>query len=100
MTAADLFRRHACEVTPGKRGYASVAKRIEVFLRHEWANLTLARIAPQVFTRHRDKRLREVEAGTVIRELGLLRTVFEVAHENGHTLTREPSCQRAQAQGR
>ncbi|TJW76738.1 MAG: site-specific integrase, partial [Mesorhizobium sp.] len=29
--------------------------------------------------RHRDQRLREVEAGTVIRELGLLRTVFEVA---------------------
>lgn len=79
MTVADLLLRYACEVTPGKRGYASEAKRIEVFLRHDWANLTLARITPQVFTRHRDKRLREVEAGTVIRELGLLRAVFEVA---------------------
>ncbi|MEW9806456.1 site-specific integrase [Mesorhizobium marinum] len=78
-TVADLLRRYVRDVTPGKRGHASEAKRIEVFLRYDWANLTLARITPQAFTRHRDKRLREVEAGTVIRELGLLRTVFEVA---------------------
>ncbi|WP_292537205.1 site-specific integrase [Mesorhizobium sp.] len=78
-TVADLLRKYVRDVTPGKRGHASEAKRIEVFLRYDWAKLTLARITPQVFTRHRDQRLREVEAGTVIRELGLLRTVFEVA---------------------
>ncbi|TPM99531.1 site-specific integrase [Mesorhizobium sp. B2-1-3A] len=78
-TVADLLRRYVSDVTPAKRGHASEAKRIEVFLRYDWGNLTLARITPQVFTRYRDKRLREVEAGTVIRELGLLRTVFEVA---------------------
>lgn len=80
-TVADLLRRYGSDVTPGKRGHASEAKRIEVFLRYDWANLTLARITPQAFTRYRDKRLREVEAGTVIRELGLLRTVFEVARQ-------------------
>ncbi|TGP82077.1 site-specific integrase [bacterium M00.F.Ca.ET.227.01.1.1] len=79
MTVADLLRRYARDVTPGKRGHASEAKRIEVFLRYDWANLTLARITPQAFTRYRDKRLREVEGGTVLRELGLLRTVFEIA---------------------
>ena len=79
ITVADLLRRYVRDVTPGKRGHASEAKRIEVFLRHGWANLTLARITPQAFTQHRDKRLHEVEAGTVIRELGLLRTVFEIA---------------------
>lgn len=78
-TVADLLRRYVRDVTPGKRGHASEAKRIEVFLRCSWADLTLARITPQAFTLHRDKRLREVEAGTVIRELGLLRTVFEIA---------------------
>lgn len=71
--------RYLRDVSPEKRGHASEAKRIEVFLRYDWANLTLARIIPQAFTRHRDKRLKEVEAGTVIRELGLLRAVFEVA---------------------
>lgn len=78
-TVADLLRRYVRDVTPGKRGHASEAKRMEVFLRQGWASLTLARITPQSFTQHRDKRLREVEAGTVIRELGLLRTVFETA---------------------
>lgn len=79
MTVADLLRRYVRDVTPNKRGHASETKRIEVFLRHDWANLTLARITPQAFTQHRDKRLREVENGTVIRELGLLRAVFEMA---------------------
>ena len=78
-TVADILRRYVRDVTPDKRGHASEAKRIEVFLRAEWAGLTLARATPQIFSMHRDKRLREVEAGTVIRELGLLRSVFEIA---------------------
>ncbi len=79
MTVADLLRRYLAEITPNKRGRASEAKRIEVFLRENWANLCLARITPQTFTQHRDKRKHQVEAGTVIRELGLLHAVFEVA---------------------
>ena len=55
-TVADLLRRYVRDVTPGKRGHASQGKRIEVFLREKWANLSLARITPQVFTQHRDKR--------------------------------------------
>jgi integrase len=80
-TVADLLLRYLREVTPGKRGQASESKRIEVFLRQEWAGTTLARITPQAFTQHRDRRLREVENGTVIRELGLLHAVFEVARK-------------------
>lgn len=79
ITVADLLTRYRDEVTPNKRGAASEKKRIEVFLREKWANLTLARIAPLAFTQHRDRRLREVKPGTVIRELGLLHAVFEVA---------------------
>lgn len=79
ITVADLLIRYRDEVTAHKRGYASEAKRIEVFLREKWAGLTLARISPQPFTQHRDARLRQVKAGTVIRELGLFHAVFEVA---------------------
>lgn len=79
ITVADLLTRYRDEVTSQKRGVASEAKRIEVFLREKWAGLTLARISPQAFTQHRDARLRQVKAGTVIRELGLLHAVFEVA---------------------
>lgn len=79
MTVADLLRRYVAEITPNKRGKASEAKRIEVFMREKWATLSLARITPQTFTQHRDRRQRQVGAGTVIRELGLLHAVCEVA---------------------
>lgn len=81
LRVSDLLERYLSEITPAKRGKASEAKRIEVFLRQRWAGLTLARITPQTFTQHRDQRLRQVEAGTVIRELGLLHAIFEVARK-------------------
>lgn len=80
-TVADLLTRYRREITPTKRGHASEAKRIDVFLRYPWTALTLARVTPQTFAQHRDRRSREVEAGTVIRELGLLHTVFEIARQ-------------------
>jgi integrase len=79
LTVADLLTRYRNDVTPHKRGHASEAKRIEVFLREKWSLLSLAHITPQVFTQYRDTRLRTVKAGTVIRELGLLRAIFELA---------------------
>ncbi|WP_417583068.1 tyrosine-type recombinase/integrase [Pelagibacterium sp.] len=104
ITVGELLVRYSTEVTPHKRGHDSEAKRIEVFLRQEWAGLTLARLSPQSFTQHRDARLRQVKAGTVIRELGLLHAVFEVArrewgiplHENPIANVRKPKA----AQGR
>lgn len=79
LTVSDLLTRYLAEVTPRKRGAASEAKRIDVFLREKWTGLSLAQISPQAFTQHRDKRLREVKPSTVIRELGLLHAIFEVA---------------------
>ncbi len=51
MTVADLLNRYLAEITPSKRGAASERKRLEVFLRAEWAKLTLAGLTPQTFTR-------------------------------------------------
>ena len=79
ITVADLLNRYLAEITPSKRGAASERKRLEVFLPAEWGKLTLARLTPQTFTQHRDMRLRQVEHGTVIREIGLLHAIFEVA---------------------
>jgi integrase len=89
MSVADLLRRYVKDVTPSKRGHLSEAKRIEVFLRMPWASFTLAQITPQAFTVHRDTRLRVVEAGTVLRELGLLRAIFETARREWDIPLRE-----------
>ncbi|MDN3721505.1 tyrosine-type recombinase/integrase [Roseibium salinum] len=78
-TVADLIVRYRREVTPSKRGAASEDKRLEVFLRYQWAKLPLSKATPQVFSRHRDIRAQEVSPGTIIREMGLLRAVFETA---------------------
>ena len=75
----DLLTCYRDEVTPAKRGHSSENKRIDGFLREPWANIPLSKATPQVFCRYRDERLRKVSPGTVIRDLGLLRTIFEVA---------------------
>lgn len=78
-TVRDLFIRYRREVTPAKRGAASEEKRLDGFLRQSWVSYPLSKITPQVFSRYRDERLRTVSPGTVIRDLGLLRSIFEVA---------------------
>lgn len=81
ITVSELLIRYRDMVTIKKRGFASERKRIEVFLRHDWAKLPLNRATAGVFARHRDDRLLEVSQGTVIRELGLLRSIFETARQ-------------------
>jgi integrase len=78
-TIRDLLLRYRQEVTITKRGQASECTRIDVFLRQTWADKPLSQATPQVFSRYRDERLHTVSAGTVIRDLGLLRAIFEVA---------------------
>lgn len=78
-TVRDLLTRYRKEVTVTKRGHASEHKRIDGFLRQSWADKPLSKASPQVFSRYRDERLRTVSPGTVIRDLGLLRSIFEVA---------------------
>ncbi|EAU45957.1 tyrosine-type recombinase/integrase [Salipiger bermudensis] len=79
VTVRDLLERYRREVTATKRGAASESKRIDGFLRQTWVDRTLSKVTPQVFSRYRDERLRTVRPGTVIRDLGLLRSIFEVA---------------------
>ncbi|WP_439395396.1 tyrosine-type recombinase/integrase [Bradyrhizobium sp. PMVTL-01] len=51
----------------------------------------MAKIDAAVFSRYRDARLKQVQPGTVIRELGLLRSIFEMARrEWGYTALQNP----------
>jgi integrase len=81
VTVESLLTRYRNTVTVHKRGAASERKRIEVFLRYGWARLPLSRLSPSILARHRDKRVNEVGGGTVLRELGLLHSVFETARK-------------------
>jgi hypothetical protein len=79
ITVADVLTRYRDTVTSTKRGCASETLRIRVLLRQSWCGLPLAKITPTTFSRYRDERLKRVRPGTVIRDLGLLRTIFETA---------------------
>jgi hypothetical protein len=89
MTIRDMLIRYRNEVTPAKRGHASENKRIDGFLRQAWADVPLSKATPQVFSRYRDERLCKVSPGTVIRDLGLLRAMFEVARLEWEEVARE-----------
>ncbi len=80
-TVGELLTRYRETVTVNKRGEASERKRIDLFLRQPWANQPLSKVTPQVFSRFRDQRLKAVRPATVLRDLGLLRAIFEVARQ-------------------
>lgn len=80
-TIADLLTRYRDTVTPRKRGHIPEINRLNAFLGQPWASLPLSDTTPQVFSRYRDDRAGHVSPGTIIRELGLLRSVFETARD-------------------
>lgn len=80
-TIADLLTRYKDTVTPRKRGHVPEINRLNAFLSQPWASLHLSDVSPQVFSRYRDERAGRVSPGTIIRELGLLRSVFETARD-------------------
>ncbi|KQP07721.1 integrase [Methylobacterium sp. Leaf99] len=80
-TIADLLTRYRDTATPRKRGRIPEINRLNAFLGQPWATLPLTHATPQVFSRYRDDRTEHVSPGTIIRELGLLRSVFETARD-------------------
>ena len=79
LTLADLIKRYKDTVTINKRGATSEKIRLKAFLRDEWTNKPLSQITAQTFASFRDERLKKVRPGTVIRELGILRSIYETA---------------------
>jgi len=78
-TLGDVIARYLTEVTPSMKGASEDTIRLKAIMRRPiawWsmANLSAARIAV-----YRDERLKEVSAGTVIRELAYLSAIINHA---------------------
>ncbi len=78
-TLRDLMLRYRDEVTLKKRGQSSERIRIDAFLRHSWVHIPLSKLKAQTFASYRDERLKSVKPATVVRELGILRSIIETA---------------------
>jgi integrase len=78
-TFGDLLRRYAEDVSPTKRGGLWEIKRIGAFCRDEITSVKLDGLRTEHFAAWRDRRLRAVSVGTVLREWSLLRHAVSVA---------------------
>lgn len=78
-TLADALKRYGREVSPTHKGERWEVVRCDALARIPLAARRLATITASDMAQRRDERLREVTAGTVRREMGLLRSVFDYA---------------------
>lgn len=81
FTLAEALVRYSREFTPRKRGAAIELVRIRALSQHPLAPRALSTIRPTDIARYRDQRLQAgMSASTLAKELGLLSSVFKVAH--------------------
>lgn len=82
-TLAQALQRYVAEVSPGKAGTVFEVRRLTALERDfpGLAGLPLSRVDTPDIAAWRDARLRTVSAGSVQREINLLRNVFTVARD-------------------
>jgi len=89
-TLGDLFMRYAREVSPKKRGARWEQIRLERFCRDRLAKVPAKDARPADFADWRDRRLREVAAGSVRREMGIMSAVMSIARKEWGVFTVSP----------
>ncbi|MBO9467035.1 site-specific integrase [Tropicibacter sp. R15_0] len=90
LTLRELFDRYAREVSPTKAGRKWEVVRLEKLQRDPIARIQLADISATDLADWRDRRVREVSAGSVLREMSLLSAVFTQARKEWRLLSHNP----------
>ena len=75
----DLIARYLVEVTPTMKGAKEDTIRLKAIMRKPIARWSMANLSAACVAAFRDERLKEVSAGTVIRELAYLSTIINHA---------------------
>ena len=75
-TLGDLIGRYLVEVTPLMKGASQDTIRLKAIMRKPIAKWSMANLSAARIAAYRDERLKEVSAGTVIRELAYLSTII------------------------
>ena len=88
---ADALIRYVAEVSPTMRGERWECARVGAFLKDaNFPTGKIGEITPEMIGRWRDTRLRQVTAGTVIREMSLLAAVMEHARREWRWIHTNP----------
>ena len=75
-TFGEVLDRYIKEVSPHKRSGADEIIRLKAMKRHRMSNLSMVAMTPTVLGDFRDDRLKSCAPSTVVRELGMLSSVF------------------------
>lgn len=78
-TLGDIFKRYRDEVCPMLRGGTVEVDRINLWLDMKWTKTRAADLTPAILAKVRDDRLKDVSAGTVLRELNIIRSALNRA---------------------
>jgi integrase len=76
VTLGDLLRKYEKEVTPQKKGRDKEKYRFRILERSLLSGVALKNLKSHHITQFREDRLKEVSAGTVLKDLGLLSAVI------------------------
>lgn len=92
ITLRQVLRKYAKEVSPEKRGQRWELIRIQLFERSTTLPLEtpLSEISAESMADWRDARLKEVSSGSVLREFGLLASIFETCRLEWRLLKTNP----------
>lgn len=74
-TLGDVIERYLTEVTPSMKGATEDTIRLKAIMRKSIARWSMANLSAARVAAYRDERLKEVSAGTVIRELAYISAI-------------------------
>jgi integrase len=80
-TLGDVIARYLAEVTPTMKGASEDTIRLKAIVRKPIARWSMANLSAARIAAYRDERLKEVSAGTVIRELAYLSAIINHARK-------------------
>lgn len=89
-TLLAAFNKYANEVATKNKGERWEVVRLKAFERQLPVNLPIQRITPETLSQWRDRRLQQVKPASVLRDMKLLGSVFEVARREWRWIAENP----------
>lgn len=89
-TLLATLRKYATDVSPKNKGERWEVVRLTAFERQLPVSLPIQRITPEMLSQWRDRRLQQVKPASVLRDMKLLGSVFEVARREWRWIADNP----------
>jgi len=91
VTLREILDRYLREISPKHRGHEIERYQLAKVMRAPLSNLALSELSVSAIALYRDQRLKDVAAGTIVRELHLIQHALSIAsREWGYALDENP----------